>query len=235
MNEKLSSYNLIAISGTRNSGKDTITQMLQYCLSVPKIFRQYWIYSKFWKWIKPKYKRLAFADPLKRMLGILLNVPYYKFNNRHFKEDSIINIPTLDYSLSAFTEDTDKMSDSKFNKLVKTLDPSLIQSNLTIRQLMQYFGTEICRRYFGKDVWVNSTLKHCTGPSIISDLRFKSEFDAVKSRNGIVIYVNRPGCEFGEHASEREMEELLNSRVYDIVIDNDGTKEDLFNKIKQLI
>ena len=235
MNKKLSSYNLIAISGCKGAGKDLTTQMLQYCLSVPKIFRQYWIYDKFRKWVKPKYKRLAFADPLKRMLGILLNVPYYKFNNRKFKEDYIVNIPTLGYWVSAFTEDGDRMSDSKFNKLVKTLDPSLTQSNLTVRQLMQYFGTQVMQTYFGRNVWINSTLKHCTGPTIISDLRFKAEFNEVKLKDGIIIYVNRPGCEFGEHASEKEMEELLNSGVYDIIIDNDGTKEDLFNKVKQLI
>lgn len=234
MKEKSNSYNLIAISGCKNSGKDCITTMLQYCLSVPKIFRQYWIYEKFRKWVKPKYRRLAFADPMKRMLSILLNVPYYKFNNRNFKEDCVINVPTLDYSLSTFNNESERMSDSKFNKLVKSLDPSLAQSNLTVRQLMQYFATNVMQTYFGRNVWINSTLKHCNKPTIISDLRFKAEFDAVKSKDGLFIYVNRPGCEFGEHASEREMEELLNSEAYDIVIDNNGTKEDLFNKIKSI-
>lgn len=234
MKGKLHSHNLIAISGCKNAGKDSITSMLQYCLSVPKIFRQYWIYKNFRKWISPKYKRLAFADPLKRMLAILLNVPVSKFNNRHFKEDCVINIPTLDYSLSAFNEESDILSDSKFNKLVKNLDPSLTQSNLTIRQLMQYFGTEICQKYFGRNVWINSTLKHANNPTIISDLRFKAEYDAVKERNGFVIYVDRPGCEFGQHASEREMEELLNSNKYDLIIHNDGSAKDLFNQIKKL-
>mgnify|MGYP002626409449 FL=1 len=169
------------------------------------------------------------------MLATLLNVPVSKFNNRNFKEDCVVNIPTLDFTLSAFNEEQDVMSDSKFNKLVKTLDPSLTQSNLTVRQLMQYFGTEIFRRYFGKDVWVNSTLKHANSPTIISDLRFKSEFEAIKQRNGFVIYINRPGCEFGQHASEREMEELLNSNKYDYIIDNNASVKDLFNKVKSLL
>lgn len=116
------------------------------------MLRQYWIYKNFRKWISPKYKRLAFADPLKRMLATLLNVPVSKFNNRHFKEDCVINIPTLDYSLSAFNEESDILSDSKFNKLVKNLDPSLTQSNLTVRQLMQYFGTNVMHTFFGRNV-----------------------------------------------------------------------------------
>lgn len=234
MKEKLHSRSLIAVSGCKNAGKDSITSMLQYCLSVPKIFRQYWIYKNFRKWISPKYKRLAFADPLKRMLAILLNIPVSKFNNRHFKEDCVINIPTLDYSLSAFNEEPDVLSDSKFNKLVKNLDPSLTQSNLTVRQLMQYFGTNVMHTFFGRNVWINSTLKHANSPTIISDLRFKAEYNAVKERGGFVIYVDRPGCEFGQHASEREMEELLNSNKYDLIIHNDGSAKDLFNQIKEL-
>lgn len=95
---------------------------------------------------------MAFADPLKRMLSILLNIPISKFSNRHFKEDCIINVSTLDFILSISTENKDRLSDSKFNKMVKTLDPELTQSKLTIRQLMQYFGTEICQKYFGRNV-----------------------------------------------------------------------------------
>ena len=234
MNTKLSSYNLIAISGVRSAGKDCVTSMLQYCLSVPKIFRQYWIYKHFRKWISPKYKRLAFADPLKRMLATLLNVPVSKFNNRHFKEDCVVNIPTLDFTLSAFTEDNDKLSDSKFNRMVKSLDPELTQSNLTIRQLMQYFGTNGMQTLFGRKVWINSTLKHANGPTIISDLRFKAECEAVKEHNGFIIYVSRPGYEFGQHASELQMKELFEEGKYDYIIENSGTLEDLFNQIKTL-
>ena len=86
------------------------------------------------------------------MLAILLNVPVSKFNNRHFKEDCVVNIPTLDSTLSDFTESNDKLSDSKFNRMVKSLDPELTQSNLTIRQLMQYFGTNVMHTYLGRNV-----------------------------------------------------------------------------------
>lgn len=234
MNIKLSSYNLIAISGVKGAGKDSVTSMLQYCLSVPKIFRQYWIYKYFRKWISHKYKRLAFADPLKKMLAILLNVPVSKFNNRHFKEDCVVNIPTLNSTLSDFTESNDKLSDSKFNRMVKSLDPELTQSNLTIRQLMQYFGTEICRKFFGKDVWINCTLKHCNVPTIISDCRFWNECLAIKEHGGIVIYVNRPSLIASSHQSEVECIDMYNNDAFDYVINNNGTLKDLFNKVKNL-
>jgi hypothetical protein len=116
----------------------------------------------------------------------------------------------------------------------KELNLELSKSNLSIRQLMQYFGTSVMRTYFGENVWINSTLKHSTNKTIITDLRFINEYNAVKQHHGITIYVNRPNHFFGEHASEKEMELLLNSNAYDYVIDNSGSFEDLFNQIKDI-
>jgi hypothetical protein len=220
---------LIAVSRVKGTGKDSVSSMLQYCLSVPKMFRQYFFYKNFRKWIKPKYKRIAFADPLKKMLSNLLNISLDKFYIREFKEGCIINISTLEGSWLG-----EKLSDSKFNKLVKQLDPSLMESNLSLRQLLQYFGTEIMQKYFGKRVWINSTMQNRSEYTIVSDLRFIEEYNAVKEKKGIVIYVNRPNYEFGQHASEREMKELLENDKYDFIIDNNGSIEDLFNQVKNI-
>ena len=228
--EPLNSNKLIAVSGVKGSGKDLVSDMLQYCLSVPKAFRQYFFYKNFRKWIKPKYKRIAFADPLKKMLSDLLNIDLDKFYIREFKEGCIINISTLEGSWLG-----EKLSDSKFNKLVKQLDPSLMDANLSLRQLLQYFGTEIMQKYFGKRVWINSTMQNRSEYTIISDLRFIEEYNTVKEKKGIVIYVNRPNYEFGQHASEREMKELLENYKYDFIINNNGSIEDLFNQVKELI
>ena len=188
-----------------------------------------WFYKHFGKLIKPKYKKLAFADPLKKMLSDLLNISLPKFYNREFKEGCIINVATLENNWLG-----EKLSDSRFNKMVKQLDPCLLESNLSLRQLLQYFGTEIMQKYFGKRVWINSTLRHRSEYTIISDLRFIEEYKAVKEHKGIVIYINRPGYEFGQHASEREMKELLEHDKYDFIINNNGSIGDLFNQIKDL-
>ena len=193
------------------------------------MFRQYFFYKNFRKWIKPKYKRIAFADPLKRMLSDLLNISLDKFYIREFKDGCIINISTLEGSWLG-----EKLSDSKFNKLVKQLDPSLTEANLSLRQLLQYFGTEIMQKYFGKRVWINSTMQNRSEYTIISDLRFIEEYNAVKEKKGVVIYINRPNYEFGQHASEREMKELLENDKYDFIIDNNGSIEDLFNQVKKI-
>lgn len=228
MKEPLNSNKLIAVSGVKGSGKDLVSDMLQYCLSVPKAFRQYFFYKHFNKLIKPKYKKLAFADPLKKMLSDLLNIKLEHFYNRTFKESCIINVSTLQNS-----RETEKLSDSRFNKLVKQLDPSLTEANLSLRQLLQYFGTEIMQKYFGKRIWINSTLANRSKYTIISDLRFIEEYNAIKENGGLVIYINRPNYEFGQHASEREMKELLENNKFDFIINNDSSVEDLFNQVKK--
>lgn len=226
--------NLIAISGTKNSGKTETADMFQYCLSVPKCLRQYWIYKKFGKWIPKRWKILAFADPLKKMLAILLNIPVEKFNERAFKEDTCIDLDTLEYSLSAFTQDKRLLSDSKFTKLAKDLDTEILSYDLTIRQLMQYYGSEIMHTYFGKNVWINATLRHANNKTIVSDCRFFNEAKAIKERGGKIIYVSRPGAPFGQHQSEKEMFKMLQKGIYDYQIENNGTLEDLFNKVKDI-
>lgn len=227
-------YKLIAISGTKGSGKTESADIFQYCLSVPKILRQYWIYKYFGKLFPKRWKILAFADPLKRMLAVLLNIPVEKFNDRSFKEDTCINLNTLDYSLAAFTKDKHLLSDSKFTKMAKELNTEILNYHLTIRQLLQYFGTNIMHTFFTKNVWINSTLRNRSKYTIISDCRFIAEADAIKSTGGKIVYINRIGTPFGQHQSEKEMFQMWKKGMYDYQIDNNGTLEDLFNEIKKL-
>lgn len=229
-------YNLISISGKKGSGKNEAAEMLQYCLSVPRFLRNYKIYKLLGRVIPKSWKIIAFADPLKQMLATLLNIPVDRFNNRAFKEDTCINLDTLDYSLSAFTKDAHLLSDSKFTRMAKELSTDILQYDLTIRQLLQFYGTSIMRTYFGENVWINSTLKHASKKTIISDCRFINEANAIKANGGIIIYIDRDGIQFGQHQSEKEMFKMLQKGTYyNYIIKNNSSLEDLFNKIKDLV
>ena len=124
MKEKSNLCKLIAISGLKGSGKNEVSNMFQYCLNVPKPFRQYWLYKRIRKIVPNKWKIVAFADPLKKSLSDILNIPVCNFNNRTFKEKYFIDFDDLSVSKNANHE---TLSDSKFSKIAKVLDPTINQ------------------------------------------------------------------------------------------------------------
>lgn len=229
----MKSNRLISICGYRNSGKDVSAEMLQYLLNAPTFLHSYKLYTKLKSWFKNgDYQITSFAKPLKRTLAAMLNIPIEYFEDRNFKENYYIKFPE-----AKITPNPNKeliLSDNKFSKLIAKQDFSFLTENyITIRQLLQVFGTEIAQTFFGKYIWVYLTLNNIK-PTIISDLRFKTEMQAIKNSGGIVIYINNPKCKPGNHASERQIEEMYNSKEFDYIINNNGTLKDLFNSLKNI-
>lgn len=101
--------------------------------------------------------------------------------------------------------------------------------NCSIRELLQNFGTGI-RNTVDFDFWIKALFKDYTENSkwIITDVRFKSEAEAIKSKNGILIRVNKNSAGAGNHQSEIDLDDYSK---FDFIIDNNGTLEDLFNKV----
>ena len=65
---------------------------------------------------------------------------------------------------------------------------------LTPRYVLQYWGTEVCRRGFHDDIWIASLenkLRKTHDDIVISDCRFPNEIQAIKRAGGIVIRVVR--------------------------------------------
>ena len=74
--------------------------------------------------------------------------------------------------------------------------------------------------------------------TVISDTRFINEIKTIKENGGIIVCVKRGKLptkkamqEKGAHQSEWDWLE----QDYDIVIENNGTLEDLYNKVDDLI
>jgi hypothetical protein len=94
---------------------------------------------------------------------------------------------------------------------------------MTGRDIMKYFGTDICRKIY-KGCWVESTINKIKNENselaIITDVRFPDEVDAILDSGGKVIRLTRNPLE-----DDHESENLLNPDVYDYsrfsaVIDN---------------
>lgn len=118
----------------------------------------------------------------------------------------------------------------------------LPEFGLSIRQILQRFGTESMRNVFDTDFWINKAKRSINKiveeyPNIkivISDVRFENEADFCRE-NGILIHVSKPDADgnVGDlgHASENGVQ----FQIGDYHISNDGSPEDLYNKIDVLL
>ena len=127
---------------------------------------------------------------------------------------------------------------------------------LTPRWVLQYWGTEVCRRGFHDDIWIASLenkLRNSKDNIVISDCRFPNEIEAIKKANGVIVWVQRgalpewyddavsanQGNNIGINAMKMRKihasEWAWLGREFDHVIDNNGTIDDLFKQAQSLV
>lgn len=132
---------------------------------------------------------------------------------------------------------------------------------LTPRWILQQWGTEVCRNNFHNDIWVASVenkLRQSKDDIVLTDTRFPNELNTIKKLGGTTIRVNRGPLpdwyndaiaanagpknmtwalstdrlrRLGIHPSEYSSVGL----TYDYEIENDGTIDELHEKIRMII
>lgn len=120
--------------------------------------------------------------------------------------------------------------------------------NVTPRKILQTFGSELMRDGMekiipglGKDIWIRSAqLAYETSVNknvVFTDIRFKNEADFIKKNNGILFKIRRNywnenrDKEVMNHISEIEKNEIQS----DYIIDNNGSLEDFYHKIDEIV
>lgn len=113
------------------------------------------------------------------------------------------------------------------------------------REFLQLFGTDICRNYLpsvmpdlksGNSIWIEiakKTIKKkllLNKKVIVSDARFMDEIDVLKSMGATIINIKRPDLKYDTHESEKDI-----NITYDYIINNDGTINDLYNNLDDII
>lgn len=127
---------------------------------------------------------------------------------------------------------------------------------LTPRWVLQYWGTEVCRRSFHNDIWIASLenkLRNCTENVVISDCRFPNEINSIRNSGGKIVWVKRGELPSwyetaleANKGSNLAINELKIAKIhasetswigteFDAVIENNGTLEELHQKVSQLI
>ena len=114
------------------------------------------------------------------------------------------------------------------------------------REFMQKFATNVMRnelhKYInmnmdGKTIWVRLCEKKIiqmlkeNKKILVSDGRFPDEINMIKQYNGTIIKLERNNS----HDLNHESESYISNISYDIIIDNNGTIDDLENEIKKII
>ena len=110
---------------------------------------------------------------------------------------------------------------------------------VTPRWVLQHFGTEVMRQHMHDAIWIDSCLSRYDGrPTVISDTRFQNELKTIKEQGGELILVKRGNLPTKEEMQARgahKSEWDWMGWDFDHVIENDGTKQELFKKVDQLI
>lgn len=126
-----------------------------------------------------------------------------------------------------------------------------LKQPVTPRLILQLWGTEVCRQGYHDEIWIASLenkIRRSKQNVVISDCRFPNELQSIKNLGGITIRVERGAIpewvtlaksDFKEfrkrypqiHASEFSSVDLK----YDEVITNNGTLDDLYSKVNDLL
>lgn len=109
---------------------------------------------------------------------------------------------------------------------------------VTPRLILQKMGTEACRNGIADNIWIAALEKRIHGYEdvVISDCRFPNELDFVRSAGGIIVQVSRGVPPTEEELSKMHISETAwNYVVPDYIVYNDGTLQELKDKIKLVL
>lgn len=177
---------IIGVNGYAGSGKDTVGKMIQYVFSketeiTVDVVTTHYKLHEWWLEEKSGWEIKKFAGKLKQIGSILTGIPAEKFEDQEFKKTELGS-----------------------------------EWGMTVRDFLQKLGTDGLRDGLHSNVWVNALFAdyECVPADrapggwdcdnwIITDTRFPNEAEAIKSRGGIVIRVDRPGVKpVNPHPSE---------------------------------
>ena len=238
----------IGLNGYAGSGKDTVAKMMHHILSknwssMKESKEQYVqnenIYATFngtQKVYDEHVLCIAFADQLKNVCASMFGIPVDRFYYNKANAWICIN---NDFE---YTE-----SRPQSNYIVTAEDYFIGYSNyanskekywMSLREILVYVGTYVCQRHINKNIFINiikntvkrksSTLQYV----IVTDVRFLHELEFIHNNNGVTINIDRESIVQLNNIAEHDLDD---TEDFDYVIDNNGTYDDLFENVWNLL
>lgn len=123
----------------------------------------------------------------------------------------------------------EKFEDQEF-KLSK-LGPEW--DDMVVREFLRLLGTEAVRNGVHTNAWVNALFAdyHDNCFWLITDARFPNEAEVIKSKDGVIVRVNRVEKSDSNHPSEISLDDWN----FDYTITNRGTMEELENNVWRVL
>lgn len=103
-----------------------------------------------------------------------------------------------------------------------------------VRELLQRLGAGV-RAALGESVWLDHALRRVdalSGPVVVSDVRYRNEALALRSRNFLLVLVQRPGV---GPANSHQSEVDIPVELADAVLSNDGSIPELHAAVDALL
>lgn len=183
---------IILITGKKQSGKDTSCEAIKAHLGI-----------KFGDQIGIPIKSYSFATPLKRYLIDVMGLTEDQCNGTNEQKNSETHIRWVDlpfsneqltrYFVEARFPDQSPSFDLPYvNNCILYLQGENIK--MTAREVMQYFGSNICRRMYNDcfaEACKKTILRDNPGYAFITDARFPNELEVFRDLDPIVIRLKR--------------------------------------------
>lgn len=194
-------FRRIAIKGAAGAGKDYLYEQLNNANP-----------GNIWC-------RLAFADPMKEMARIMTGLTLEQIE---MMKGGVVPEGTRDALPPSIRNETDAMLKGK------------------MRKVLQFMGTELGRNIWAEENWVWNALRRVERLEasdvsgfyegvVITDLRFKNEFDALEKEGFLLVNLTcpveyqriQPGSEAYQHPSERDLDDYIKAGKFHVTLNND--------------
>jgi hypothetical protein len=152
---------------------------------------------------------------------LCLNYGYKRMSFAQPMRDAIYTLNPIVFNLNSRVAD-----------LVDEYGWDVAKANPEVRRLLQVFGTDVGRKQFGDNFWVQQAFDKLEGTKVVfSDVRFPNEAKEIQQYGGQVWRINRHNhAPVNTHKSEHAMDNFMFKRV----LYNDGTLDDLSDEVFML-
>ena len=242
----------IGLNGFAGSGKDTVAKLLSVMLNNKwESFEQFKEYyesisnsRKFATFNKSSIDErecicIAFADQLKHICASIFGIPVERFYLNKANAWICIN---KDFQYTEVQPENDNIVTAEdFYISMNNYMNSSIRYYMSLREILVYVGTYLCQKSINKNIFINiieNTIKQKLNRNsdikyvVVTDVRFLHELDYIRNKNGITITITRDDVKQLDNIAEHDLDY---EEDYDFYIDNNGTYEDLFRQVWDMV